>query len=675
MRGRRQHGRQPLAVREGHGVVVARVREQHARQAARRGDEVEVLEERPQRGGVEARRVLAALRAAGRASGSRSSSSRPASSDAPSAGQSSTSERNSSGRARAASSSMQPPMLAPRAASHGAPDSASSRSPAATASRQPSGPMTPPLSPWPRKSKVSAARPARRRLLAHQLVVLLAAAGAVAHEQRAARRGRPAGRAGRPARRRPRRSRAARAAVRRGWHGRVAGRGVACTAIAPSVSERRTAVMYYRSHPVDGGPMHEVNVGHKTLADYRSIVPRDLMAEIDELAERLRAGRSCTSTPPPSAAAWPRSSTRWCRWSPTSGSRRTGRSSRRRPSSSTSPRASTTACRGTPSTSRRRRVPSTRTSAAPTPPSSRGPTTSSSSTTRSRWPCATSSSRQPGPLHVVDLALPHRHVHARTRACTTTCCRPSTATTRPSTPCATTCPQGLTVPVREIAPTIDPLAPKNMKLSRRGRHLHRAPVRHRRGAAAAAAGLALRPVEGPARRRRRLPRRQGASTRTCSSRSSAPWPATTRRAGTTSSSVIDYVGGDPDVFILSNLDNVGSVEINAFQSHADVDHAEVHARGVRAHRDRGAVEGPADDRRRRRRHPAADRGRRHRVPRRAPPPSAPSAACRSWTTRRSTARWRCSARRRCAASSSRRACCATTCGSSPTCMEGKIGEP
>ena len=34
--------------------------------------------------------------------------------------------------------------------------------------------------------------------------------------------------------------------------------------------------------------------------------------------------------------------------------------------------------------------------------------------------------------------------------------------------------------------------------------------------------------------------------------------------------VIEYVGGDPDVFILSNLDNVGSVEINAFQSHADV---------------------------------------------------------------------------------------------------------
>ena len=32
----------------------------------------------------------------------------------------------------------------------------------------------------------------------------------------------------------------------------------------------------------------------------------------------------------------------------------------------------------------------------------------------------------------------------------------------------------------------------------------------------------------------------------------------------------DYAGGDPDVFVLSNLDNIGSVEVNAFQSHAAV---------------------------------------------------------------------------------------------------------
>ena len=32
----------------------------------------------------------------------------------------------------------------------------------------------------------------------------------------------------------------------------------------------------------------------------------------------------------------------------------------------------------------------------------------------------------------------------------------------------------------------------------------------------------------------------------------------------------DYVGGDSDVYVLSNLDNIGSVEVNAFQSHAAV---------------------------------------------------------------------------------------------------------
>ena len=32
----------------------------------------------------------------------------------------------------------------------------------------------------------------------------------------------------------------------------------------------------------------------------------------------------------------------------------------------------------------------------------------------------------------------------------------------------------------------------------------------------------------------------------------------------------DYTGGDPDVYVLSNLDNIGGVEVNAFQSHAAV---------------------------------------------------------------------------------------------------------
>ena len=47
----------------------------------------------------------------------------------------------------------------------------------------------------------------------------------------------------------------------------------------------------------------------------------------------------------------------------------------------------------------------------------------------------------------------------------------------------------------------------------RGRRLHRRPVRHRRRASAAHAGVALRSVEGPARRDRRLPPRQAAVPR------------------------------------------------------------------------------------------------------------------------------------------------------------------
>ena len=146
-RRRRQDGGQSLAVGEGHDVVVARVRQQHARQPAGGGDEVEPLEERAQGDTVEAAAVRATPGVGRGASGARSYLSRPASSDAPSAGQSRTSERKSPGCAWAASRRKQPPMLAPRAASHGAPDAVSRRRPAATVSRQPSGPITPSLRP------------------------------------------------------------------------------------------------------------------------------------------------------------------------------------------------------------------------------------------------------------------------------------------------------------------------------------------------------------------------------------------------------------------------------------------------------------------------------------------------------------------------------------------------
>ncbi|MCP5775965.1 glycosyltransferase, partial [Klebsiella pneumoniae] len=33
---------------------------------------------------------------------------------------------------------------------------------------------------------------------------------------------------------------------------------------------------------------------------------------------------------------------------------------------------------------------------------------------------------------------------------------------------------------------------------------------------------------------------------------------------------VNYAGGDPDIFLFSNLTNVGAIEVNAFQSIADV---------------------------------------------------------------------------------------------------------
>ena len=79
---------------------------------------------------------------------------------------------------------------------------------------------------------------------------------------------------------------------------------------------------------------------------------------------------------------------------------------------------------------------------------------------------------------------------------------------------------------------------------------------------------------------------------------------------------IAHADGDPDIHILNNFNNVGAIEVNAFQSHADVRDPEVDARGLRADRLGGDLEGAPVHRRQRRRHPAAGPGRRHRLPRR-----------------------------------------------------------
>ena len=145
-----------------------------------------------------------------------------------------------------------------------------------------------------------------------------------------------------------------------------------------------------------------------------------------------------------------------------------------------------------------------------------------------------------------------------------------------------TCPAGMDGGVNIVPPAIDPLAPKNMALSPEDARLRLRPVRDRRRPPADLPGLALRPVEGPARRDRRLPAGQGASGPTCSSRSSARWPPTTPRAGTSSTRRSPTPTATRDIHILNNFNNVGAIEVNAFQSHADVRDPEVDARGLRA---------------------------------------------------------------------------------------------
>jgi trehalose synthase len=71
-------------------------------------------------------------------------------------------------------------------------------------------------------------------------------------------------------------------------------------------------------------------------------------------------------------------------------------------------------------------------------------------------------------------------------------------------------------------------------------------------------------VEGPARRHRRIPLGEGAVPRR---------PARARRLDGARrpegwdfyNQTVAYAAGDPDIYILSNLNNVGSVEVNAFR--------------------------------------------------------------------------------------------------------------
>ena len=133
---------------------------------------------------------------------------------------------------------------------------------------------------------------------------------------------------------------------------------------------------------------------------------------------------------------------------------------------------------------------------------------------------------------------------------------------------------------------------------------------------------------------------------------------------------IAHADGDPDIHILNNFNNVGAIEVNAFQSHADVRDPEVHARGLRpdglarrsGRRGRSSAATSAASRCRSRTAVTGFLVSTRRAVRR-------SARWRSSTTRRWARRSAGAARSTCARTSSRRATCATTCGSSPSWSE------
>ena len=116
----------------------------------------------------------------------------------------------------------------------------------------------------------------------------------------------------------------------------------------------------------------------------------------------------------------------------------------------------------------------------------------------------------------LDLALPHRHLDARPGAL-----RLPAAVHPPLRPGdlhhGRLRARGARRAARGGAAGDRPAGPQEHDAGARRRPLHRAPVRHRRRPPAAAAGLALRSLEGPARRGRRLPRRSRRAGPTCSS--------------------------------------------------------------------------------------------------------------------------------------------------------------
>jgi len=314
--------------------------------------------------------------------------------------------------------------------------------------------------------------------------------------------------------------------------------------------------------------MREVNVGHKSLADYRSIVPRELMAEIDELAEGLKGQKVLHVNATAFGGGVAEILYTLVPLTTDAGLEAEWRVITAPPEFFTVTKSFHNGLQGTavdfPAEARELYESVCRANAAeltryydfvvihdPQPLAMRDfVTLSQDRATSWIWRCHIDTSTPDQALY--DYLVPSINGYDA-----------AVYTLRDYVP------QGLTVPVREIAPTIDPLAPKNMRLSRED-----AAYIVRQFGIDIERPLLLQvsrfdPWKDPLgvvdvyrTVKARLPGMQLALIGSMASDDPEGWDYLEK--------VIEYVGGDPDVFILSNLDNVGSVEINAFQSHADV---------------------------------------------------------------------------------------------------------
>ena len=118
------------------------------------------------------------------------------------------------------------------------------------------------------------------------------------------------------------------------------------------------------------------------------------------------------------------------------------------------------------------------------------------------------------------------------------------------------------------------------------------PVRDRCRAAADLPGLAFRPLEGPDGRDRRIPAGSRGGPRRTAGPGRLDGHGRPRGLGILQHRPSEHADGDPDIKILNNLNNVGAIEVNAFQSQADVCMQKSTREGFGLTVTGGPVEGP-----------------------------------------------------------------------------------